>query len=383
MPDARYKIVFEGELMPGAALDSVKENLARLFKSDADKIDALFNGRPVALKRDLEDGEADKYLAALQRAGANVRKEPDIAAGLSLVETEDHQLQPSANPTPAPAPAPAPIMTVDEQSNMTCPKCGHAQPKAVECQACGIVIEKFLARQAQLAESTPAVVAPGTVAASPYATPQAQVSDSLPEFGELRPFGVTGRIGRMRYIAWSLVLIIAALPVMGLTALLMSQFPVVGGILFALEIIALAVVSVQFGVQRLHDIGWSGWLYLLNFVPFIGSVFPLLMMVIPGTQGPNRYGQIQPPNSTSVLVMAWISIGTGILSVLAIIGVLMFAGVGALSALDSDFSDSSYEMPADVDGSDYAAAPADEAEYSDDQAEEAEAPAEQDDYESN
>lgn len=274
-------------------------------------------------------------------------------------------------------------MTVDEQSNMTCPKCGHTQPKAIECQACGIVIEKFLARQAQLAESTPPVVAPATVAASPYATPQAQVGEALPEFGELRPFGVTGRIGRMRYLAWSMVLILAALPVVGLTALLMSQFPVIGGILFTLEIIALVVVNVQFGVQRLHDIGWSGWLYLLNFVPFIGSVFPLLMMVIPGTQGPNRYGQIQPPNSTSVLVMAWISIGSGILAVLAIIGVLMFAGVGALSALDSDFSDSSYEMPAGVDGSDYAAAPADEAEYSDDQAEEAEAPSEQGDYESN
>ncbi|MDI6528753.1 DUF805 domain-containing protein [Pseudomonas otitidis] len=371
MSDARYKIVFEGELMPGAALDSVKENLARLFKSDADKIDALFNGRPVALKRDLEDGEADKYLAALQRAGASVRKEPDIAAGLSLVETEDHP-----NPDAAPQAA-------EDQPDMTCPKCGHTQPKAIECQACGIVIEKFLARQAHLAESTPAVVAPATVAASPYATPQAQVGEALPEFGDLRPFGVTGRIGRMRYLAWSMVLILAALPVVGLTALLMSQFPVIGGILFALEIIALVVVNVQFGVQRLHDIGWSGWLYLLNFVPFIGSVFPLLMMVIPGTQGPNRYGQIQPPNSTSVLVMAWISIGSGILAVLAIIGVLMFAGVGALSALDSDFSDSSYEMPADVDGSDYAAAPADEAEYSDDQAEEAEAPAEQDDYESN
>lgn len=379
MSDARYKIVFEGELMPGAALDSVKENLARLFKSDADKIDALFNGRAVALKRDLEDGEADKYLAALQRAGANVRKEPDIAAGLSLVETEDHQLQPSANM----APTPTPIMTVDEQSNMTCPKCGHTQPKAIECQACGIVIEKFLARQAQLAESTPVVVAPATVAASPYATPQAQVGEALPEFGELRPFGVTGRIGRMRYLAWSMVLILAALPVVGLTALLMSQFPVIGGILFTLEIIALVVVNVQFGVQRLHDIGWSGWLYLLNFVPFVGSVFPLLMMVIPGTQGPNRYGQVQPPNSTSVLVMAWISIGSGILAVLAIIGVLMFAGVGALSALDSDFSGSSYEMPADVDGSDYAAAPADEAEYLDDQAVEVEAPAEQNDYESN
>lgn len=371
MSDARYKIVFEGELMPGAALDSVKENLARLFKSDADKIDALFNGRPVALKRDLEDGEADKYLAALQRAGANVRKEPDIAAGLSLVETEDHP-----NPDAAPQAA-------EDQPDMTCPKCGHTQPKAIECQACGIVIEKFLARQAQLAESTPAVVAPATPAATPYAAPQAQVGDTLPEFGDLRPFGVTGRIGRMRYIAWTMVLILVAIPVIFLSSLVFEYSPLVGGILIAAEFIALIVVSVQISVQRLHDIDWSGWMYLLNFVPVLGSFFPLLMMVVPGTQGPNRYGQIQPPNSVAVLILAWMSIISAVLGTLLIIVLLMFIGVGGLSDLDSRFSDSSYEMPADVDGSDYAAAPADEAEYSDDQAEEAEAPAEQGDYESN
>lgn len=34
MTQARFKIVFNGELMPDASLDTAKENLARLFKSD-------------------------------------------------------------------------------------------------------------------------------------------------------------------------------------------------------------------------------------------------------------------------------------------------------------------------------------------------------------
>ena len=34
MTEARYKIVFDGQLMPEMALDTVKNNLARLFKSD-------------------------------------------------------------------------------------------------------------------------------------------------------------------------------------------------------------------------------------------------------------------------------------------------------------------------------------------------------------
>jgi len=69
MTEARYKIVFDGQLMPEMALETVKNNLARLFKSDQSKIDALFSGSPVALKRDLAEAEADKYLAALQQAG--------------------------------------------------------------------------------------------------------------------------------------------------------------------------------------------------------------------------------------------------------------------------------------------------------------------------
>lgn len=68
----------------------MKDNLARLFKSEPGKIDALFGGRPVVLKRELPEAEADRYLAALHQAGANAHKEVDLAASLSLVETPEH-----------------------------------------------------------------------------------------------------------------------------------------------------------------------------------------------------------------------------------------------------------------------------------------------------
>ena len=50
MSDTRYKIVFDGQLMPEMALETVKDNLARLFKSDPARIENLFSGAPVALK---------------------------------------------------------------------------------------------------------------------------------------------------------------------------------------------------------------------------------------------------------------------------------------------------------------------------------------------
>ena len=155
MTEARYKIVFDGQLMPEMTLETVKDNLARLFKSDPSKIDALFSGSPVALKRDLAETEADKYLAALQQAGAQARKEQEAVA-LSLVDSAPEQVSTS---TPA---APA--------YGMTCPKCGHQQDKAAECAACGIIIDKYLARQAQQAESAPASATLG--AQSPYSPPR-------------------------------------------------------------------------------------------------------------------------------------------------------------------------------------------------------------------
>lgn len=93
MTDQRFKIVFSGELMPDASLETVKDNLARLFKSEPGKIDALFGGRPVVLKRELPEAEAERYLTALRQAGANAYKEVDLAASLSLVETPDHNLR--------------------------------------------------------------------------------------------------------------------------------------------------------------------------------------------------------------------------------------------------------------------------------------------------
>jgi len=362
MSEPRYSILFAGEALPGFALDTVKANLAGLFKSDLDKIEALFSGQSVPLKRNLESAEADKYLAALQRAGAKVSKQSE-GLQLSLVATDDHQDDNAA--------APAPAETATSSTRMTCPKCGHEQAKSAECEACGIIIEKYLARQAQLQEeaaviqasitSTSPTAAPETPAsASPYAPPQANVAEQLPEFGELKPFGVTGRIGRLRYLAWSLVLILVMAPALGIAALGMGISDTVGIILIAGVTIAMVVVSVQIGVQRLHDIGWSGWLYLLNLVPIVGSVFPLLMLLIPGNAGANRYGPPQPPNSTAVKVLASLWLVILLLVVIAAIvgGVGMLDSLGGDMDLSSMDSESSYAEPVE------AAAPAAPYEYS-------------------
>ncbi len=70
-----------------------------------------------------------------------------------------------------------------------------------------------------------------------------------------------------------------------------------GGILLTLYSLIILVPIIALNVRRLHDRDMVGWWYLgmiicsaipiLNFVTSIGY---LVLMILPGTQGPNRFG---------------------------------------------------------------------------------------------
>ena len=284
MSDNRFKIVFDGALLPGVESTTAKLNLAELFKSDVEAIEKLFTGRPVALKRDLSRSDAETYLTALKNAGVDARIESEQPVAFSLAEA--HETDSGASDLSRPA-------------------------------------------------------------ASPYAPPRAAVGDDLPEFATLNAFTIHGRIGRLRYLAWTLVLTVALLVASGIIATasfaVATASPTTGVILgsllgFAL-FVALVWVSVQIGVQRLHDLGWSGWLYLLNLVPFVNSIFPLLLLVLPGNTGANQYGAPPPRNSTAVKVLA--SLWLAFIPLMLII-VLALGMNGYLDQLEANV-DSSYE----------------------------------------
>jgi uncharacterized membrane protein YhaH (DUF805 family) len=282
MSEPRYKIVFDGALQPGVDITTAKLNLADLFKSDVAAIERLFNGRAVALKRDLSHSDAQAYLQALSKTGIDARVEAETAIELNLAD-------------------------VHEQASAS----AAAEPD------------------------------------SPYAPPRASVGERLPEFAELKPFSVEGRIGRLRFLAWTMVLSLVTLPIIGVFALLALGLVsgdsttglIIGGIFAFFLFIAFLIVSILFSVQRLHDIGWSGWLWLLNLVPFVGSFFPLVIMVVPGNTGANRYGPPPPPNSTAVKVLC---------SLWIVFFALIFAGgmLGGISAIQQEYEsnlESSYE----------------------------------------
>jgi uncharacterized membrane protein YhaH (DUF805 family) len=134
---------------------------------------------------------------------------------------------------------------------------------------------------------------------NPYGAPRARVGDAAEQFQPVKLFAVSGRIGRARYIVYSMLVSFALiLPAMALVAL--SPGP--GLAVLAIAYVATFVMSIMLTIQRSHDFNMTGWFSLLVFVPFANLVF----WFIPGTDGANRFGAKTQPNSTRVSVALWI-----------------------------------------------------------------------------
>jgi hypothetical protein len=71
-----FDIVFRGDIILGHNIQTVKQRLSQLFKIDAAKVDALFAGGAVPLKRNVDQATAEKYKAVLAEAGAQVQIRP-------------------------------------------------------------------------------------------------------------------------------------------------------------------------------------------------------------------------------------------------------------------------------------------------------------------
>lgn len=108
-----------------------------------------------------------------------------------------------------------------------------------------------------------------------------------------------GRARRLEYwsfilFAW-LTMMAAFVPFFLLAALaddsdLTSTLALLAILLPALWGLFLMIPGIALASRRLHDIGLSGWLYLVTFVPYVGGLFMLVVACIPSQPHPNRYG---------------------------------------------------------------------------------------------
>ena len=51
-----------------------------------------------------------------------------------------------------------------------------------------------------------------------------------------------------------------------------------------------SISNIMLSIRRIHDIGYSGWWFLIVLIPYIGWLFGILIYFVPGTVGGNQYG---------------------------------------------------------------------------------------------
>ena len=151
---------------------------------------------------------------------------------------------------------------------------------------------------------------PHYIAADPGAPP-----DDWPHYGikfvpavkrALRKYAVfSGRAGPGEYWWWVLF-VLAGWLVLGLFAALFGRLTSPDGglsdgwgtwpfsILFVVFWLGGLVPTFAVSVRRLHDAGFSGWFYLLAFVPF-ASIVPVIMLFMPPSAKGAQYGLPRSP----------------------------------------------------------------------------------------
>jgi uncharacterized membrane protein YhaH (DUF805 family) len=131
---------------------------------------------------------------------------------------------------------------------------------------------------------------------NPYVAPRAAVDDAPEEYQPVKVFSVSGRIGRARYIAYTLGISL----LLGIIGGALSA--AIGEVAIYIAYAAIFVISIMLTIQRSHDFNSTGWLAILGLVPLVNLIF----WFIPGTDGQNRFGAKTPPNGVLPLIAVWI-----------------------------------------------------------------------------
>ncbi len=104
-------------------------------------------------------------------------------------------------------------------------------------------------------------------------------------------FEFNGRARRKEYwffVLFNLLILIGLSVVEGIVGLAGSLGPY--GPLTAIYMLAVLLPGLGVSVRRLHDSDKSGWFILIALIPFVGGLILLVLMVLPGTPGENRFG---------------------------------------------------------------------------------------------
>ncbi|QNM97323.1 DUF805 domain-containing protein [Chitinimonas koreensis] len=395
------RLSLSGHPLPGFAPGTVIPALAALLKVNETQAAAMLAGRPTVIKRELPRTQLARYLDLLAGVGAEAWVEEAVAAPVapapapraafapqpvaveepvsafpSLLAADTiapaaaevvRPNRPAPVPAPAPAPevrpepvdaahdaleaalamlpiespppaaAPAPLSLVGAEPQpeldlVVCPSCQLSQPRRTLCRGCGADMPRML-KAARVAREQPAPMR------SAYGSSQVETVEDETETPPLVSLSFQGRIGRLRYLAWSLAFYIPMVVVLIVSAVLTSVFKGLGIVLAIAAMVAGVVFLLRLLAMRLHDLGLSAkWLLLMpasglmlvTGSPRAALVVALLcwgmsffLAVLPGQRDGNAYGPPPGPNSGAVIFGA-------VLCLLLSVGSAFLGGSGSM-----------------------------------------------------
>ncbi|WP_198264465.1 DUF805 domain-containing protein [sulfur-oxidizing endosymbiont of Gigantopelta aegis] len=150
---------------------------------------------------------------------------------------------------------------------------------------------------------------------NPYSTPEAVLNSAHQEKYQPKFFSFSGRIGRLRYLAYSfgatILLFIVMAILMAIVGVLganvdMNQGEMPLGVIFVIGLyyVFSIVLAVMFGKRRLNDLDKSGWWFLLFLVPVLNLVLVIYILFFSGSEGSNNFGHEPIENSMTIKALA-------------------------------------------------------------------------------
>ncbi len=142
-----YRIIFAGEVLPGYEVPAVKQHLTQLMKLTDVQADRLFSGKPVTIKKGLDEAAAQRYIEGMESIGVVAKADPPLP---SLEETlilepregqsgtADEEITQLLSPKQE-QPAPNRGSPPPSQHTRFCPNCGvPVAPSMRRCPRCGM-----------------------------------------------------------------------------------------------------------------------------------------------------------------------------------------------------------------------------------------------------
>jgi uncharacterized membrane protein YhaH (DUF805 family) len=104
-------------------------------------------------------------------------------------------------------------------------------------------------------------------------------------------FGLAGRISRRVYwLAYLFIICVQSVLLAQILGQDSASFHDLAASIGPFGIMVTLYWSFAVSVKRLHDVGYAGFLALALLIPFVNVAFTIWIGLLPGTTGPNRFG---------------------------------------------------------------------------------------------